>query len=173
MALSRWSPVSDLVSLHSAMDRLFSDVMTPSRRARGDPLEDITEGYLPLDVYQTDEEWVIRAAVPSVDPNQISVTCQGNTIRVEGEIKQPSESRSENYWLRENFYGRFSRQVTLPETTNCDQSKAEFRNGMLELRVPKTEPGKPQAKKIPVAATGSTQTQGQPMSAQGQRVPCG
>ena len=160
MALSRWSPVTDLVSLHSAMDRLFSDVITTGRRGRGETVEDIGEGYLPLDIYQTDKEWVIRAAVPSVDPKQINVTCQGNSIRIEGEIKQPTETRSENYWLRENFYGRFVRQVTLPETTNCDQSRAEFRNGMLELRVPKTQPSKPEAKKIPVAAAASTQTQG-------------
>lgn len=165
MAISRWSPISDLVSLHSAMDRLFNEAITPSWRGDGGKLSDQSEGYLPLDVYQTDQDWVIRAAIPSVDPQQVNVTCQDNTIRIEGEIKQPNESRSENYWMRENFYGHFLRQVSLPENANCEQAKAEFRNGMLELKVPKTQPSKPQAKKIPVAVSGgngSSQTQGQP-----------
>lgn len=170
MAISRWSPVSDLVSLHSAMDRLFNEALTPTRRGHGEQIDDVSEGYLPLDVYQTDKDWVIRAAVPSADPQQINVTCNGKTIRIEGEIKQPppTESRSENYWMRENFYGHFMRQVTLPEGANCDQTKAEFRNGMLELRVPKTQPSKPEAKKIPVtvkADNGSSQTPGQPSTA--------
>jgi HSP20 family protein len=159
MAIARWSPVTDLMSLHSAMDRLFNDVITPARRGRGD--EDQSEGYVPLDVYQTDKEWVIRAAVPSVDPNQIDVSCDGNTIRIQGEIREPKETRSENYWMRENFYGRFLRQVTLPESSICDQTKAEFRNGMLELKVPKRQPSQPEAKKIPVtAASGNGSTAG-------------
>jgi len=98
MAISRWSPVSDLVALHNTMDRLFSD--SYPGRGRG-PRQDeifgvIGEGFLPLDVYQTEKEWVIRAGVPNVDPEQVEVTCDGNTIRIFGEIKPPEDNESQN-----------------------------------------------------------------------------
>jgi HSP20 family protein len=154
MAISRWSPVSDLVALHNTMDRLFSD--SYPGRGRGRRQDDIFgvigEGFLPLDVYQTEKEWVIRAGVPNVDPEQVEVTCDGNTIRIAGEIKAPEDNKSQDYWMRENFYGAFSREVTLPDETVCEQSTAEFRNGMLVLTLPKAEPSKHQVKKIPVMA---------------------
>jgi HSP20 family protein len=152
MAISRWSPVSDLVALHNTMDRLFNDSYAGRGRRQDDVLDVIGEGFLPLDVYQTEKEWVIRAGVPNVDPEQVEVTCDGNTIRISGEIKPPEDNESQNYVMRENFYGAFSREVTLPEETVCEQSKAEFRNGMLVLTLPKAEPSKHQATKIPVTA---------------------
>jgi HSP20 family protein len=154
MAISRWSPVSDLVALHNTMDRLFSDSF--AGRGRGRRQDDVIgvagEGFLPLDVYQTEKEWVIRAGVPNVDPENVEVTCDGNTIRIVGEIKPPEDNKSQDYWMRENYYGSFSREVTLPEETVCEQSKAEFRNGMLVLTLPKAQPTKHQVKKIPVTA---------------------
>jgi HSP20 family protein len=152
MAISRWSPVSDLVSLHNTMDRLFGDSYTGRGRRQDDIFGVIGEGFLPLDVYQTEKEWVIRAGVPNVDPQQVEVTCDGNTIRIAGEIKPPEDNESQNYVMRENFYGAFSRELTLPDETLCEQAKAEFQNGMLVLTLPKAEPSKHQAKKIPVTA---------------------
>ncbi len=116
---------------------------------------------------------MIRAGVPSVNPEQVEVTCDGNTIRISGEIKPPENTKSENYVMRENFYGAFSREVTLPEETMCEQSTAEFRNGMLVLTLPKAESSKPQAKKIPVKAgeaSGDGSTTGEQSAAQ-QREP--
>lgn len=173
MAISRWSPVTDLVSLHSAMDRLFTDSLTTGGRRRGDIFGVSGEGFLPLDIYQNDKEWVIRAGVPSVNPEQVEVTCDGSTIGISGEIKPPENIKSENYVMRENFYGAFSREITLPEETMCEQATAEFRHGMLVLTLPKAAPSKHQAKKIPVKAgeasgNGST-TGGQ--SAAPQREP--
>lgn len=165
MAISRWSPVTDLVSLHSAMDRLFTDSLTAGGRRCGDIFGVSGEGFLPLDIYQYDKAWVIRAAVPSVNPEQVEVTCDGTTIRISGEIKPPENTKSDGYVMQENYYGAFSREVTLPEETMCDQSRAEFRNGMLTLTLSKAEPSKHQAKKIPVPASqgdGEGSAPGQP-----------
>ena len=115
------------------------------------------------------------AGVPDVDPEKVEVTCDGNTIRISGEIKPPEDNESQNYLMRENFYGAFSREVTLPEETVCEQSRAEFRNGMLVLTLPKAEPTKHQAKKIPVTAgagNGSKSTVGELPGTQ-QREPQG
>jgi HSP20 family protein len=160
MAISRWSPISDLVSLHSAMDRLFDDSYTGGGRRRGDTFGVIGEGYLPLDIYQTEREWLIRAGIPNVDPGQVEVTCEGNTVRIAGEIKPPQEMKSENTWMRENFYGVFSREITLPEETVCEESKAEFQNGTLVLTLPKAQPSKQQVKKIPVTAEAPNSSDG-------------
>jgi HSP20 family protein len=159
MAVVRWSPISDLLAVHSAMDRLFNGSFTrPGGGGRADAVDAESEGYLPLDVYRTDTEWVVRAAVPGADPNSVEVICEGNTVRISGEIQWPEDIKSENVWLRENFYGQFRRQVTLPEDAICDDSRAEFQNGMLILHVPR-DVTRTQPKRIPISS-GSTAASG-------------
>ena len=155
----RWSPISDLMSLHTAMDRLFSDTFGVSS-GQSRTVGAAGEGYLPLDIYQTEKEWVIRAAVPGVDPSTVDVTFDGGQISIKGEIKPPADAKPENYWLRENFYGKFSRQVSLPEDALGDQAKAQFMNGLLTLTVPKAQPAKPKSVKIPIS--GGTSTNSEP-----------
>jgi HSP20 family protein len=154
------------------MDRLFGDSFVGTGRGRGETLTTMEEGYVPLDIYQTDKEWVVRTAVPGADPQTVEVTCDGKTIKIKGEIKWPEGAKSEDYWVRENFYGKFSRQITLPEEAQCDQSKAEFRNGMLVLTVPKSQPQKSQPKKIPVTtgagASSPSGTQSSPSTTERQ-----
>ena len=145
----RWSPISDLMSLHSAMDRLFGDTFGVPGASRS--VGAVGEGYLPLDVYQTDKEWVIRAAVPGVDPSAVEVTFDAAQITIKGEIRPPADARPEQYWLRENFSGKFSRQVTLPVDAVGEQAKAQFVNGMVVLTVPKAQPAKPNSVKIPIS----------------------
>jgi HSP20 family protein len=153
----RWSPISDLMSLHTAMDRLFGDTFGVSS-GQSRTVGAVGEGYLPLDIYQTDKEWVIRAAVPGVDPNTVEVTFDGGQISIKGEINPPVDARAESYWLRENFYGKFGRQVTLPDDALGDQAKAQFMNGVLTLSVPKAQPAKPKAVKIPISgASGNSE----------------
>jgi HSP20 family protein len=134
------------------MDRLFSESFAGAGRGRTESFGVVGEGYLPLDVYETDKEWMIRASVPGVDPQAVDVTCEGNTIRIKGEIKGPEGAKSEHYWLKENFTGKFSRQITLPEEAQGDQSRAKFHNGVLVLTVPKAQTSKTVVKKIPVMA---------------------
>ena len=145
----RWSPISDLMSLHTAMDRLFGETFGLPGQSRA--VGAVGEGYLPLDVYQTDKEWVIRAALPGAEPSTVDVTFDGGQINIKGEITPPVGAQPESYWLRENFYGKFSRQVTLPEDALGEQARAQFVNGMLILTVPKAQPAKPKSVKIPIS----------------------
>jgi len=131
------------------MDRLFGDTFGVSGPSRA--VGAVGEGYLPLDIYQTDREWAIRAAVPGVDPNAVEVRFDGGQITIKGEIKPPSDARPEQFWLREIFTGTFSRQVTLPEDAVGEQATAQFVNGMLTLTVPKAQPAKPKSVKIPIS----------------------
>ena len=146
----RWSPLGDLMSLHNAMDRLFSDTFRLPGGA-GQQVGAVGEGYLPLDIYQTDKEWVIRASVPGVDPNAVELTFDSGMITLKGEIKAPEGVKPEQFWVRENYYGTFSRQVTLPEDALGDQAKAQFFNGVLVLTVPKAQAAKPRSVKIPIS----------------------
>jgi len=150
----RWSPVTDLMSLHNAMDRLFGDTFglgSSQSRAVGA----VGEGYLPLDVYQTGKEWVVRAAVPGIDPKNVEVTFDGGQITIRGEISLPEGSHADDFWLRENFYGKFSRVLTLPEDAVGEQARAQFVNGMLVLTVPRAQAGKPKSVKIPVSSSST------------------
>jgi HSP20 family protein len=133
------------------MDRLFGDTVGAGM-STGQTVAAVGTGYLPLDVYQTDKDWVIRAAVPGVDPSAVEVTFDSGTITIKGEITPPENSDPENFWLRENFYGKFSRQVTLPEEARGEQSNAQFQNGVLTITVPKAEPARPKGVKIPIGA---------------------
>src|SRR2546425_10533705 len=94
----RWSPISDLMSLHSAMDRLFGDTFGVPGQSR--TVGAVGEGYLPLDVYQTDKEWGIRAAVPGADPSTADVTFDGGQINIKGAITPPAGAQPESDWLR-------------------------------------------------------------------------
>jgi HSP20 family protein len=133
------------------MDRLFGDTVGAGM-STGRTVAAVGTGYLPLDVYQTDKDWVIRAAVPGVDPGAVEVTFDSGTITIKGEITPPENNHPENFWLRENFYGKFSRQVTLPEEARGEQSNAQFQNGVLTITVPKAEPARPKGVKIPIGA---------------------
>ena len=153
--LTRWSPIGDLMSLHNGMDRLFGESFgftSPTAVGPARSVAAVGEGYLPLDVYQTEKEWVIRAAVPGVDPQAVDVTWEGATITIKGEIPAPESAHPENFWIRENFWGKFSRQVTLPEDSAGDQTRAQFHNGMLVITVPKAQASRTKGVKIPVTA---------------------
>jgi HSP20 family protein len=119
------------------MDRLFTDSLTSGGLRRGDIFGVSGKGFLPLDIYQTDNEWVIRAGVPSVNPEQVEVTCVTAARSASPGGQVPREHQVRNYVMRENFYGAFSREISLPEETMCEQATAEFRNGMLVLTLPK------------------------------------
>jgi HSP20 family protein len=160
MSMIRWSPITDLMSLHNAMDRLFGESFGYGGSNQSRSVAASGEGYLPLDIYQTDKEWVVRASVPGVDPQNVEVTFDGGLITIKGEIKAPEGVKPETYWLRENFTGKFTRQIQLPEDALGDQAKASFHNGVLVLTVPKQQPAKPKSVKIPISQ-GATNSNAQ------------
>jgi HSP20 family protein len=96
---------------------------------------------------------------PGIDPSKVEVTFDGGQITFKGEISLPEGTRAEDFWLRENFYGQFSRVLTLPEDAVGEQARAQFVNGMLVLTVPRAQAAKPRSVKIPVNA-GSTNSPG-------------
>jgi len=145
MNLIRWQPFSDMVPLRQAMDRLFEDsFVRPSRFTGlfGEGAE------TPIDIYQTDEDVVVKASVPGIKPEEVDVTITGDTLTLKGETKTEEEVKKENYFRKERSYGAFSRSILLPSSLQTDKAEATFENGVLTLTIPKAEESKPKQIKI-------------------------
>lgn len=144
----RWQPMSDLVSLRDAMDRLFEDSFVTPRKWLS-PL-DLSEPS--LDVYETGNDIVVKAALPGIKPEDVDITLTGEMLTITGETKEETEQNDKTYIRRERRYGSFSRSVALPEGLDGDKADAKFENGVLTLSIPKSEQLKP--KKIQVKTNG-------------------
>ena len=142
MTVVRWNPSRELVSLREAMDRLFEDSFV--RPVWGGE----RERRLALDVYTTPSEIVIAANVPGLKPEEVSITLEGDTLSISGEIKPPLENVE--YLFQERGYGKFSRTLTINVPVEQDKAEAAFENGVLTLRLPKAEEAKPKSIKIKV-----------------------
>lgn len=143
--LTRWEPFRDLVSLREAMDRLFEESVV---RPGGAALAPRATGTLAVDVYETDEDVVVKASVPGVDPEDLDLSITGDTLTIKGETRAEEEVEEENYVYRERRYGAFSRSMTIPTSVRADEADAEFDDGVLTLRLPKTEEVKPKTIKV-------------------------
>ncbi len=142
--LVRWQdPFRDLVSLRDAMDRLFEESFV---RPFGWVAP--AESGLALDMYETDEDLVVKAALPGVSPENVDVTIEGDRLRIEGEVKADEEMDKGKIHVRERRYGKFSRAILLPTEVQTDKAKAEFKDGILTLTLPKAEEMKPKRIKI-------------------------
>jgi len=142
----RWDPGREMVSLREAMDRLFEESFLQPGAFGGEK----AAGMLPLDVYETENEVVVKATVPGVKPEDIDVTLTGDVLSIKGEYKSEEKTEKRNYLRQERRYGSFSRQVSLPVAVNSDQCQATFENGVLTLELPKADAAK--AKSIRVTA---------------------
>ena len=145
MAIERWHPFTELMSLRQAMDRLFEgSFVRPSH-----VLTSLGEVAAPaLDIYQTPGEIVVKAVLPGVKPDDVSIDITGDTLTVKGESKAGQEVKREDYLYQERRYGAFSRSVVLPSGLKPDKAEATMEDGVLNLTIPKAEEVKPKAIKV-------------------------
>jgi HSP20 family protein len=150
MALIRWDPFREMTSLQERMNRLFSDVArvrTPFSE------EEITQGAWapPVDIYETNDSIVLKAELPGIAKEDIVLEVKDNTLTLKGEKRIESEIKEENYHRVERSYGTFQRAFTLPGTVQQDRVKAKFKDGVLEIMLPKVEQAKPKQIKVDVS----------------------
>ena len=136
--LIRWEPVREMMTLREAMDRLFDDAFTR-------PLSMAGNGWAvpAVDMYQTDNEVVVKAALPGMKAEDVQLNVTGEVLTIKGEIKQKEEVKEKAYHLREQRWGMFERSVILPTEVVADKAKADFENGILTITLPKAEEAKP------------------------------
>ncbi|MDH5606252.1 MAG: Hsp20/alpha crystallin family protein [Anaerolineae bacterium] len=136
--LTRWTPFRDLLSMRHEMDRLFDQVFTTYPMERGDSMQ------APLvDLLQTDSDIVVKATLPGIDADDLDIQIIGDVLTIKAEIKEEKEEENATYHLREQSYKAFSRSISLPAPTQADKAKAEIKNGLLTLTIPKAEEAKP------------------------------
>lgn len=149
MALIRWDPFREMSALQERMNRLFSDVRAQAP-VRG---EEIVQGaWIPaVDIFETNEAIVLKAELPGITAQDISVEVKDNTLTLKGENKFEKEVKEENYHRVERSYGSFQRAFTLPGTIHQEKVKAKFKDGILEITLPKVEEAKPKQVKVEIS----------------------
>lgn len=140
-----WEPFRDMMTLRDAMDRLFEDSFV---RPRSGWLMPMGGADLALDMYETKDDVVVKTALPGVKPDEVDISLTGDTLTIRGETKEEKEANKENYLRKERRYGAFERSVTLPSGLQTDKAEASFDNGMLTLKIPKSEQVKPKSIKV-------------------------
>ena len=135
--LIRWEPAREMMTLREAMDHLFDDAFTRPLTLR--------DGWSApaIDMYQTDDEIVVKASLPGVKTDEVQINITGEVLTLKGETKQVEEKKEKAWHVREQRWGTFERSIALPTQVIADKAKAEFENGILTITLPKAEEVKP------------------------------
>ena len=130
-------PYREMVSLRNAMSRLADDNFYNRRWAQYPQAE------LALDVAETEEEYLVKASIPGINPDNLDITFTDKILTIKGEYKEEEEKEDVHYHLRERRFGSFSRRLRLPNTIKSDAIEARYEEGVLTLHLPKSEEVKP------------------------------
>jgi HSP20 family protein len=140
-SIIRWDPMREMTGMREMMDRLFDESFV---RPFSSALADGYGAGLPaLDVYQTDNEIVVKAGLPGVKADEVQISIANGVLSIRGEVKDEKDERQGTYHLRERRYGSFARSISLPTDVDADKAHAEFEDGVLTLTLPKSEQVKP------------------------------
>jgi HSP20 family protein len=140
MAVVKWDPFRDLISIQDRMNRLFEQTLSRSRGEEGAAAATWTPA---VDIYETLDTIVIKADLPGVVRENIEIQVDDNTLTLKGERRFSKDVQEESYLRIERTYGSFHRCFTLPATIRQDEIRAVCRDGVLELTLPKAEGSKP------------------------------
>jgi len=135
--LIRWEPTREMMTLREAMDRLFDDAFTR-------PLSLRDAWSVPaIDMFQTDDEIVVKAALPGIKADEVQINITGEVLTLKGEMKHEEDKKEKAWHIHEQRWGSFERSIVLPTDVVPDKAKAEFDNGILTITLPKAEEVKP------------------------------
>ena len=153
--ITRYDPLNEMVSLRSAMDRLFEDsfVSPLTWRTIGSGNDSLTPA---IDVHETADEIVVTASLPGMKADDVEITMTGQTLTMRGEFKADDKIEKDQYLYRERRFGSFSRTVQLPVRVEGDRAQASFTDGILRLSIPKAEEVKPRQIRINASTNGAT-----------------
>ncbi len=144
--ISRWDPIRGFTSLQDQVSRLLDSNFSQGSET------DLATWAPPVDIYETEGELVVKADLPDLDEKDIDVRIENNVLTIRGERKFEKTVNQDNYLRVERTYGAFSRSFSLPNTIDSEQIRAEYRNGVLSVRMPKREESKPKQIKVSVSA---------------------
>jgi HSP20 family protein len=145
-SISRWDPFRDISKAQEQINRFLEDAFL--RRASDSSL---TTWAPEVDIHETEDALVLEADLPGMDEKDLDIRIENNMLTIRGDRKFEKKVNEENYLRVERAYGSFSRSFSLPHTVDPDSIKAEYRNGVLTVRVPKREEAKPRQVKVNVS----------------------
>ena len=133
--LTRWEPFNDMLKLNTVMDQLFNNAVVPAfGRSSQTP---------PIDVIENEDAFTVQVLVPGINPNDLDITVNDQTLTIRGEWKQSELPEGTTFHLRERSTGRFERTIQFPLPLNADAVQAQYEHGILALTLPKAEGVKP------------------------------
>ena len=143
MNLVRWNPWRDMTTMHGRLNRLVNDPFFRTHRFDDEAGFGLWNPV--VDLYEKDDNFVIKAELPGVDKNDIGIDLKDGVLTLSGERSDNSEVNDDNYYRRERTYGKFQRVFTLPADVDSDKINAEFKDGVLVVEIPKPEKSKPKS----------------------------
>ena len=149
MSMTRFDPFRDLAVLQDRMNRLFNESYG---QRRDDDLMSRGTWTPPVDIYEVDGGLVLKAELPDMRREDIDVSVENNTLTIRGERKLDNEIKQESFHRIERAYGNFVRSFSLPNTVDATKIAAEYRNGVLTIKLPVREEAKPRSINVEVAA---------------------
>ena len=146
--LDRWDPFRDLMSIQNELNRLFGRTWGGGETGTGSAGTWVP----PLDVYESNDKYVVAVELPGIDPADVEVSVEDSTLTIKGQRDFfYKDATDESFRRIERRYGQFTRTLTLPATANVENVDASFDKGVLTIEVPKREEAKP--RKITVKAS--------------------
>jgi HSP20 family protein len=146
-ALTHFEPIKEFAQLQDAMSQFFDDRVGrwPWRES-----QDLSAWAPAVDVYEDAEQMRLTAELPGLDPKEVDIRIENGLLTLRGERKLEKEEKQENYHRIETRYGSFVRSFALPNYVDTDKVRAEFKNGLLNVFLPKREESKPKQIKVKV-----------------------
>ncbi len=149
MTLVRWDPYLELEEVSNRLNRMFARPSTP--RTNGKETMVVADWAPSVDISETEGEYQIKAEIPDVKKEDVKVTLEDGVLTIQGERKHEKEEKGKKYHRIERSYGSFVRTFSLPDVIDEEKVKAEFKDGVLNLHLPKSEKAKPRAIDVKVA----------------------
>jgi len=142
--LTRWDPFQEMLNLRRTVDRLFDNVGADQDWAQP------SMWGLAVDMVENKDDFIVKASVPGINPDDLDISYADDTLTIKGEIKSDNEVKENQYHMRERRYGSFARSITLSTKIKGDAIEASYQNGVVTLRLPKAEEVKPKRISIKV-----------------------
>ena len=147
-ALMRWDPFRELEEMSDRLNRM---VARPVTKTNGKEALTVADWMPTVDISETAGEYVIQAELPEVKKDDVKVTLEEGVLTIQGQRRQEKDEKTTKYHRIERSYGTFVRSFSLPDQVNESGVKAEFKDGVLNLHIPKSEKAKPRAIEVKVA----------------------
>jgi HSP20 family protein len=149
MALVRWDPFRELEEVSDRLNRMFA--RPAASRPNGKETMIVADWTPSVDISETEGEYQIKAEIPDVKKEDVKVTLEDGVLTIQGERKHEKEEKGKKFHRIERSYGSFVRTFSLPDVIEEEKVKAEFKDGVLNLHLPKSEKAKPKAIEVKVA----------------------